>query len=657
MSNWPGSGWNARCLGVSSVIIIPYYDLYILHVCSGNLAALLRRSAFGLASSSDLLANRGQPHIVFSIKFNSHHVLPTPNAVILSFRATSCLAKQIFCQDLLSMAAFAPSLFLGGAVSSQNAQLAPLRVARVVRRASHATTRMAAPSVLEERKKAADFTTNVFDKEPLELIGNKEYIVRGGRDIFDKLPAAFSGVREVAVIGWGSQGPAQAQNLRDSFRDAGVDSRVSIGLRAGSSSFKLAEAAGFSEADGTLGEMYEMIKRADLVIMLISDAATAMCYKDVFAAMKPGATLGLSHGFLLGHMDSLGETFPEDISVILVAPKGMGPSVRRLYVQGKSVNGAGINCSFAVHQDVNGRATDLAIGWAVAIGAPFSFQTTLRNEYRSDIFGERGILLGAIHGICESLWRRFVSEGMDEEEAFQRSTECITGPVSRIISKRGIKAVYDDMNNVDKKTFATAYCAAYEPAYEIMIECYEDVANGNEIRSVILAGQRAKRFPVISPIDGTRMWKVGEVVRSKRATNPEIIDPFAAGVYVATMMAQIDVLTEKGHVLSEIINESVIESVDSLSPYMHARGVAYMVFNCSFTAATGSKKWAPRFDYNISQRAYTAIDNGDNIDMGLLDKFINHPIHPAVVECAKLRPSVDISLTGTNTDDAARANL
>lgn len=557
------------------------------------------------------------------------------------------------------MSAFAPSLFHGRVVASRPALTssitAPITTPRT--RAARATTRMAIPSVLEERAQASDFDTKCFNKEAIELNKTTEYIIRGGRDVFSNLPAAFAHVKEVAVIGWGSQGPAQSQNLRDSFRDAGVDTKVTIGLRRGSSSWPLAEAAGFSEADGTLGEMYETIARADLVILLISDAATAGCYKEVFKAMKKGATLGLSHGFLLGHMDSVGESFPADMSVILVAPKGMGPSVRRLYVQGKTQNGAGINCSFAVHQDVDGKATDLAIGWAVAIGAPFSFRTTLRNEYRSDIFGERGILLGAIHGIVESLWRRFVSQGMGEEEAFLRSTECITGPVSQVISKRGIKAVYDDMNDADKAVFSQAYCASYEPAYEIMIECYEDVACGNEIRSVIAAGNRAKRFPVISPIDGTRMWKVGEVVRSQRGQNKEVIDPFAAGVYVATMMAQIDVLMEKGHMLSEIINESVIESVDSLSPYMHARGVAYMVFNCSFTAATGSKKWAPRFDYNLTQRAYTAIDDGAKLNMDLMQKFVNHSIHGAVVECAKLRPSVDISLTGSNEDDAARTGV
>lgn len=558
------------------------------------------------------------------------------------------------------MFAFTPSVWLGASLRPQFQAATDLRrPTRVgVSPRSVPTIRMGAPSVLEERAKAADFDTKNFKKERITLADTTEYIVRGGRDVFSSLPGAFSHIKTVGVIGWGSQGPAQSQNLRDSFKDAGVSAKVMIGLRAGSSSMELARAAGFSEENGTLGEMYDVISQSDLVILLISDAAIAGSYKEIFKAMKPGATLGLSHGFLLGHMDSFGESFPKNMNVILVAPKGMGPSVRRLYVQGKTTNGAGINSSFAVEQDVDGRATDLAIGWAVAIGSPFCFMTTLRNEYRSDIFGERCILLGAIHGICESLWRRFVMSGVSEGDAFLRSVESITGPLSRVISKRGIKAVYTDMNEEDQKIFSQAYCASYEPAYEIVVECYEDVENGNEIRSVVNADKRSRRFPVISPIDGTRMWKVGEEVRSKRAEKEDPpIDPFAAGVYVATMMAQIDVLLEKGHVLSEIVNESVIESVDSLSPYLHARGVAYMVFNCSFTAATGSKKWAPRFDYNLTQRAYTAIDNGDSLDMKLMDAFLNHTIHDAVTECAKLRPSVDIALTGINSDDSARYNV
>src|SRR5690554_4960428 len=116
--------------------------------------------------------------------------------------------------------------------------------------------------------------------------------------------------------------------------------------------------------------MYEVIKESDLTILLISDGAQAEEYPKIFAALKPGSTLGLSHGFLLGYLKIMNDTFPANINVIGVCPKGMGPSVRRLYEQGKDTNGAGINCSFAVHQDIDGRATDIAIGWAIAIGAP-----------------------------------------------------------------------------------------------------------------------------------------------------------------------------------------------------------------------------------------------------------------------------------------------
>ncbi|CAN0165094.1 unnamed protein product, partial [Ectocarpus fasciculatus] len=248
------------------------------------------------------------------------------------------------------------------------------------------------------------------------------------------------------VVGWGSQAPAQAQNIRDSLEAAGVDIPVKIGLREGSASYKLAQNVGFSEDNGTLGEMYETIEESDLVILLISDSAMASNHEKVFSKLKKGATLGLSHGFLLGHLDALGKKFPDDINVVAVCPKGMGPSVRRLYEQGKTVNGSGINASFAVHQDVTGKATDIALGWSIALGSPFSFPTTLTDEYRSDIYGERGILLGAVHGIIETLFRRFVKQGMSPEEAFKQSSESITGPITKGISKMGILKLYESLD-------------------------------------------------------------------------------------------------------------------------------------------------------------------------------------------------------------------
>lgn len=488
-----------------------------------------------------------------------------------------------------------------------------------------------------------DFNTKIFTKEKITLAGTEEHIVRGGRKLFPLLPKAFEGIKQIGVIGWGSQGPAQAQNLRDSLEGTGI--KVKVGLRKGSASFAKAEAVGFSKKDDTLGDMMETIKESDMVVLLISDAAQSKVYKDVFKAMKKGATLGLSHGFLLGYLQAVGEKFPKDINVIGVCPKGMGPSVRRLYEQGKETEGAGINTSFAVHQDIDGKATEQALGWSVALGAPFSFMTTLEMEYRSDIFGERGILLGAVHGLVEALYRRYVAEGMAEKQAFKETVEAITGPISKTISHKGIKAVYEMLDERDKKVFEKAYSAAYDPAFEILLEIYDEVSSGNEIRSVILAGERMKRFP-FETIDNTPMWKVGEAVRADRVEDQIPLNPFTAGVYVATMMAQIDLLREKGHSYSEVVNESVIEAVDSLNPYMHHKGVSYMVDNCSHTARLGSRKWAPRFDYLIQQLAFPTVDAAKPVDQAKIDAFINNPVHQPVSVLAELRPSVDISLQG-----------
>jgi ketol-acid reductoisomerase len=488
------------------------------------------------------------------------------------------------------------------------------------------------------------FASKIFSIDTVKMGDRSEQIVKGGRHLFPLLPKAFAGVKQIGVIGWGSQGPAQAQNLRDSLEGTGI--KVKIGLRAGSASMDDARKAGFSEATGTLGEMFAVARESDLVLLLIADAAQAELFPKVFESLRPGATLGLSHGFLLGHLKNVGAKFPANVNVIAVCPKGMGPSVRRLYVQGKEVNGAGINASFAVHQDIDGKATDYALGWAVALGSPYTFETTLESEYKSDIYGERGILLGAVHGIIESLYRRYVAQGMTKEAAFLNSAESITGPINKIISKRGIRAVYEGLDAAGKAEFEKAYTAAYGPAREVLQEIYDEVSSGNEIRGVVLAGNRLKKHPM-DKIDGTETWKVGAAVRAKRDEAKIPINPFTAGVYIATMMAQIDILLAAGHPNSEAANESVIESVDSLNPYMHARGVAYMVDNCSTTARLGSRKWAPRFDYLLTQVAYVNVDEGKKAgdDAALMDAFKKNLIHDVLAVCAELRPSVDISVS------------
>jgi ketol-acid reductoisomerase len=283
----------------------------------------------------------------------------------------------------------------------------------------------------------------------------------------------------------------------------------------------------------------------------------------------------------------------------------------------------------------------MALGWSVALGSPYTFQTTLESEYKSDIYGERGILLGAVHGIIESLYRRYLSEGMSREDAFLNSAESITGPISRIISRNGLKGVYEAVGADGRRAFEEAYAASYPAVRELLAEIYDEVSSGNEIRSVVLAGERLKQHPM-EKIDRTETWKVGETVRAHRVEDEIPLNPFSAGVYIATMMAQIDILIAHDHPLSEVANESVIEAVDSLNPYMHARGVAYMVDNCSTTARLGSRKWAPRFDYILTQEAYVQLDEKQKLDATNVNAFRDHPIHHVLAECAKLRPSVDI---------------
>jgi len=316
--------------------------------------------------------------------------------------------------------------------------------------------------------------------------------------------------------------------------------------------------------------------------------------------------------------------------------------MRKLYEQGKEINGAGINASFAIHQDVTGNATDYALGWSVAIGAPVTFQTTLAAEYKSDLFGERGVLLGGLHGIVESLYRWFVYRGSSPEQAYIDSVESITGPITERISKQGMLAVYQMMNEQEQNLFKQAYSAAYHPLFEILLEIYDEVELGNEVRSVMVATARHQRYGM-GNFDTTQMWQVGTSVRASRSTKQLCIHPITAGIYVAAIMAQADLLKEKGHSYSEITNESIIESVDSLNPYLHHQGIAF-INNCSTTARLGTRKWAPRFDYILWQQAFTVLESNTQPSEELFNQFLCSDIHQVLSTCAQLRPAVSISV-------------
>lgn len=475
-------------------------------------------------------------------------------------------------------------------------------------------------------------TSSVYNVESLKLNNTKENIIKGGKDKFELLEKGFEGVKQIGIIGWGSQGPSQYQNMNDSLRSINSNINLKIGLRENSSSYNNAlNTKGVNECN--IGEMYEVLRESDLNLLLISDKAQCDNYEKIFENLKPGSTLGLSHGFLLGHLKNEKKYFPEDINVVLMAPKGMGPSLRKLYLQD-----SGINSSIAIEQDINKKATDVAISWGIAVGSPYIFETTMEKEYISDLFGERAILLGGIYGMVEYLYN-YYSKLVSKDKAFINASKNLTSIISKSISENGLLDLYKSLNKPDKYIFDTNYNKSYFFCKELFNEIYNEVESGNEIRSVILQGGGK-----MSNLENNEMWKIGKTIKYDNYKDKNIIGlssnihfqddyyymynihPKTAGIYIGGMMAQIDILLEKGHSYSEIINESIIEATDSLNPYMDEKGIAYMIDNCSTTARLGARKWGPRLEKLLERECISNVNN-----------FEYHPIHKIIKELYKLK--------------------
>ena len=140
------------------------------------------------------------------------------------------------------------------------------------------------------------------------------------------------------------------------------------------------------------------------------------------------------------------------------------------------------------------------------------------------------------------------------------------------------------------------------------------------------------------------MWQVGATIRASRAHRNIPIDGIAAGAFAAAMTAQVDLLRRQGHPWSEVANESVIEAVDSLIPFMHARGVAYMVDNCSTTARLGARRWGPVFEAAFSRVVLPALDQGAGPDPALMEAFRGHTLHQVLATLSRFRPPLDIAV-------------
>ena len=208
--------------------------------------------------------------------------------------------------------------------------------------------------------------------------------------------------KTVAIIGYGSQGHAHALNLKDS------GANVVVGLYEGSKSWAKAEAAGLrvmTAAEATI--------EADIVMMLIPDEKQASTYqKDVAPNLRPGMALAFAHGFNI-HFDQI--IPPADVDVFMVAPKGPGHLVRRVFTEGQ-----GVPCLIAVHQDATGRAYDLGLAYAKGIGGTRAgvLATTFREETETDLFGEQAVLCGGVTALITAGFETLVEAGYEPESAY-----------------------------------------------------------------------------------------------------------------------------------------------------------------------------------------------------------------------------------------------
>ena len=507
-------------------------------------------------------------------------------------------------------------------------------------------------------------TQNTFESDQFSELLNKVEVPNGletvmeGQRRFDLIGNVFGNLNgPVVVVGYASQGPAHANNLRNSLREAGSDVPVMVALREGSETRAIAESDGFTVENGTLVTPEEGLAIAGFVPMLIADGGMADRGQEYLGKMKEGSVLGLAHGFYAGFLEAQGKTIEEIAphlgGVVGVCPKGMGPSVRRLYEMD-----SGINASFALESGDQTQMTDLGLAWALGIGAPYTFQTTLRKEWRSDIFGERAMLLGGVHGLVEAVYAWKIQKGQGGEKAYLESVETLVGPISKTISKDGLTGVFEALGSEqEREEFSIAYNATYPVLKHLMSKIYKDVSSGREIQEVFDDYASGSPKP---QVDGGQMWRDGEKVRASLSDDQREhiqIEPAVAGIYVAGMMAQVDVLRGNGHDWSEVVNESIIEAVDSLNPYMAHKGVGFMVDNCSDTAQRGSRKWAPQFEAWLREAVLPVVDGGrikDSQKAGMLlhddtdymREFLNHPIHEALETFATMRPPVSIAVTG-----------
>ncbi len=315
----------------------------------------------------------------------------------------------------------------------------------------------------------------------------------------------------IAIIGYGVQGPGQSLNLKDNGFN------VIVGQRKNSKSWDKAIADGWVPGK-TLFELEEAVAKATVVQYLLSDAGQIAQWQTVKKNLNAGDTLYFSHGFGVTYHEQTGIVPPDNVDVVLVAPKGSGTSLRRLFVAGK-----GLNSSFAIHQDATGKARDKAIALGIGIGSGYLFETDFKKEVYSDLTGERGILMGALAGLIEAQYNVLRKNGHSPSEAFNETVEELTQSLMPLVAENGMDWMYANTSTTAQRGALDWRHKFREATMPVFEELYDRVSSGKEAAVVIKANEkpdyRQKLEAELKEIRESELWQAGKQVRQLRPEN------------------------------------------------------------------------------------------------------------------------------------------
>ena len=234
--------------------------------------------------------------------------------------------------------------------------------------------------------------------------------------------------------------------------------------------------------------------------------------------LAPGKALYFSHGFGITYKERTGIVPPADVDVILVAPKGSGTSLRRMFIEGR-----GLNSSYAVFQDATGRAFERVVALGIGVGSGYLFETDFKREVYSDLTGERGTLMGAIQGIFAAQYDTLRAHGHTPSEAFNETVEELTQSLMPLVAENGMDWMYANCSTTAQRgafDWWKRFRDATKPVFE---ELYGEVAAGNEAqRSIDLNSKpdyREKLNEELREMRESEMWQTGAVVRKLRPEN------------------------------------------------------------------------------------------------------------------------------------------